>query len=53
MMLAPLAWIRIVRRRRPGWQKIGLAMGVLVPLMIAAALPSTLVNGALAVAGLH
>jgi hypothetical protein len=53
MLLAPLAWIQIARRPWPGWGKVGLALAALVPLIIAAALLSTLLNGAVALAGLQ
>ena len=54
MFLAPLAWILIARHRRWSyWQKGGVALGALVPLVIASVVLSLTLNGAVAALGLQ
>ena len=54
MFLAPLAWILIARHRRWSyWQKGGVALGSLVPLVIASVVLSLTLNGAVAALGLQ
>ena len=54
MFLAPLAWILIARHRQWSyWQKGGVALGALVPLVIASVVLSLTLNGAVAALGLQ
>ena len=54
MFLAPLAWILIARHRQWSyWQKGGVALGSLVPLVIASVVLSLTLNGAVAALGLQ
>ena len=54
MFLAPLAWILIARHRQWSyWQKGGVALGALVPLVIASVVLSLTLNGAVAAFGLQ
>jgi len=54
MFLAPLAWILIARHRQWSyWQKGGVALGALVPLIIASVVLSLTLNGAVAALGLQ
>ena len=54
MFLAPLAWILIARHRRWSyWQKGGVALGALVPLVVASVVLSLTLNGAVAALGLQ
>ena len=54
MFLAPLAWILIARHRQWSyWQKGGVALGALVPLVIASIVLSLTLNGAVAASGLQ
>ncbi len=54
MFLAPLAWILIARHRQWSyWQKGGVALGALVPLVIASVVLSLTLNGAIAALGLQ
>lgn len=52
MWLAPLSWIVIARRReRTVWRKGVLAIAAIVPLCVAAAILSVMLNGAIAALG--
>lgn len=54
MFLAPLAWILIARHRHWSyWQKGGVALGALVPLVIASIVLSLILNSAIAALGLQ
>ena len=54
MFLAPLAWILIARHRQWSYrQKGGVALGALVPLVIASVVLSLTLNGAVAALGLQ
>ena len=54
MFLAPLAWILIARHRQWSyWQKGSVALGALVPLIIASVVLSLTLNGAVAAFGLQ
>ena len=54
MFLAPLAWILIARHRQWSyWQKGGVALGAMVPLVIASVVLSLTLNGAVAALGLQ
>lgn len=45
MLFAPLAWILVIRRVYwKGWQRIGLALGLFIPLMIVSGMLSILLN---------
>lgn len=54
MFLAPLAWILIARHRHWSyWQKGVVALGALIPLIIASVVLSLILNGAIAALGLQ
>ena len=54
MFLAPLAWILIARHRHwRYWHKGGVALGALVPLVIASVVLSLILNGVTAALGLQ